>query len=258
MTRAVKIRIDGLTKAYEIRRNEELLVFADLTAEIYAHEFVSVVGPSGCGKTTLISMIAGLVRPSAGRVLLDDREITKPGGELGVVFQQDAILPWRTVRRNVEYGLSLRRVPTAERARTVERYLDLVGLRQFADFYPKELSGGMKKRTALAAVFANDPEVLLMDEPFGSLDYPSKLALQKALLDIWERARKTTIFITHDLEEAIVLSDRVLVLQDGKFARVVDVPFERPRTDELRSSPAFQSLKGELWSYLSAGNRNGA
>lgn len=257
MSKAVKIRIEGLTKAYQTRRNEELLVFADLNAEIYEHEFVSVVGPSGCGKTTLISMIAGLVRPSAGSVLLDDREVTKPGRDRGVVFQQDAILPWRTVRRNVEYGLSLRRVPTAERTTTVDKYLDLVGLRRFADFYPKELSGGMKKRTALAAVFANDPEVLLMDEPFGSLDYPTKLALQQALLDIWDHARKTTIFITHDLEEALVLSDRVFALRDRTFARVVDVPFERPRSDELRSSPEFQSLKRELWGYLSAGSPDG-
>jgi NitT/TauT family transport system ATP-binding protein len=258
MTRAVKVRIEGLTKTYQIRRNEELQVFADLNAEIYEHEFVSVIGPSGCGKTTLISMIAGLVRPSSGQVLLDGRKITKPGRDRGVVFQQDAILPWRTVRGNIEYGLSLRRVPKVERLATVARYLDLVRLRRFADFYPKELSGGMKKRTALAAVFANDPEVLLMDEPFGSLDYPSKVALQKALLDIWEQARKTTIFITHDLEEAIVLSDRIFALRDGTFARVVDVPFDRPRNDELRGSPEFQSLKQDLWDYLSAGSRDGA
>lgn len=248
--RAVKIRLEDLTKQYQTEQQGYLPVFSTLNVDIMDQEFVSIIGPSGCGKTTLLSMIAGLIQPSSGRILVDGQAIKGPGRDRGVVFQQDAIFPWRTVQDNIEYGLELRGVSKSERRRAVEQFISLVNLDRFVNFYPKELSGGMKKRVALAAVFANDPEVLLMDEPFGSLDYPSKLELQHALLGIWERATKTTVFITHDLEEAIFLSDRVLAMADHSFAHTVQVPFSRPRSDELRTAAEFQDLKRDLWRYL--------
>lgn len=248
--RRTKIRLEGLTKAYQTEQGDTLEVLRGVDGEIYDQEFVSLIGPSGCGKTTLLNLIAGLISPSGGRILLDGKPVAGPGRDRGVVFQQDAILPWRTVTRNVEYGLELRGEDRTRRREVALGFLRVVGLEQFADFYPKELSGGMKKRVALAAVFANNPEVLLMDEPFGSLDYPTKLALQRELLTIWDREKKTTVFVTHDLEEALFLSDRVMALARGVIESVVEVPFPRPRTDELRVSLEFQEMKKLLWKYL--------
>ncbi len=248
--RRTKIRLEGLIKAYQTEQGERIEVLRGVEGEIYEQEFVSLIGPSGCGKTTLLNLVAGLIPPTGGRILLDDTPITGPGRDRGVVFQQDAILPWRTVIRNVEYGLELRGEDRARRRDVALRFLRVVGLEKFADFYPKELSGGMKKRVALAAVFANNPEVLLMDEPFGSLDYPTKLALQRELLAIWEREKKTTVFVTHDLEEALFLSDRVIALAQGVIESIVEIPFPRPRTDELRVSSEFQEMKKLLWKYL--------
>lgn len=248
--RRTKIRLEGLTKAYQTEQGETLEVLRGVAGDIYDQEFVSLIGPSGCGKTTLLNLIAGLIPPSAGRVLLDGKPVTGPGRDRGVVFQQDAILPWRTVIRNVEYGLELSGEEKARRRQVALSFVRVVGLEKFADFYPKELSGGMKKRVALASVFANNPEVLLMDEPFGSLDYPTKLALQRELLAIWDREKKTTVFVTHDLEEALFLSDRVIALAQGVIESVVEIPFPRPRTDELRVSPEFQDMKKLLWKYL--------
>ena len=249
-TERVKIRIEGLSKTFLTEQGRRLDVLRGVTAEIYAHEFVALIGPSGSGKTTLLNLVAGLTLPSAGQIFVDDRAVLGPGRERGVVFQQDAILPWRSVIRNVEYGLELRGESRATRRQVAERFLRVVGLERFSDFYPKELSGGMKKRVALAAVFANSPEVLLMDEPFGSLDYPTKLTLQRELLRIWEGERKTTLFVTHDLEEALFLADRVFALNEGTIESIVDVPFPRPRLDELRVAPEFQDMKRKLWKYL--------
>jgi NitT/TauT family transport system ATP-binding protein len=249
-TERVKIRIDGLSKTFLTEQGRRLDVLRGVSAEIYAHEFVSLIGPSGSGKTTLLNLVAGLTLPSAGQIFVDGHAVLGPGRERGVVFQQDAILPWRSVIRNVEYGLELRGESRATRRQVAERFLRVVGLERFADFYPKELSGGMKKRVALAAVFANSPEVLLMDEPFGSLDYPTKLTLQRELLRIWEGERKTTLFVTHDLEEALFLADRVFALNEGTIESIVEVPFPRPRLDELRVAPEFQDMKRKLWKYL--------
>lgn len=248
--RRSKIRLEGVRKTYQTEQGTPLEVLREVDGEIYDQEFVSLIGPSGCGKTTLLNLIAGLTPQSAGRILLDGKPITGPGRDRGVVFQQDAILPWRTVLRNVEYGLELRGEDPARRREVALSFLRMVGLEKFSDFYPKELSGGMKKRVALAAVFANNPEVLLMDEPFGSLDYPTKLSLQRELMTIWEREKKTTVFVTHDLEEALVLSDRVLALAQGTIESIFEIPFPRPRTDELRVSTEFQEMKKLLWKYL--------
>ena len=252
--RPVKIQVEGLTKSFRTERGDHLKVLRGVTVDVYEREFVSLIGPSGSGKTTLLNLIAGLALPSTGRILVDGRPVTGPGRDRGVVFQQDAILPWRSVLRNVEYGLELRGEPRAARREVARRFTRLVGLERFEHFYPKELSGGMKKRVALAAVFANNPDVLLMDEPFGSLNYPSKLALQRELLHVWDTERKTTLFVTHDLEEALFLSDRVFALHQATIDTIVSVPLPRPRADELRTTAEFQELKRRLWRYLGAGD----
>jgi NitT/TauT family transport system ATP-binding protein len=248
--RRPKIVVEGLRKEYARRGRHVHTVFESLNLTVWENEFISIVGPSGCGKTTLLNMLAGLTPPTGGRILENDRPITGPGRERGVIFQQDAIFMWRTVRKNVSYGLETQKVPRAERQTRVDHYLRLVGLENFADFYPKELSGGMKKRVAIATVLANQPDVLLMDEPFGSLDYPSKIALQEEVLRIWEAERTTTVFVTHDIEEALYLSDRVIVLVAGRLAEELQVSFPRPRTPELRASAEMLQMKERLWKYM--------
>jgi NitT/TauT family transport system ATP-binding protein len=166
------------------------------------------------------------------------------------VFQQDAVFLWRKVRKNIEFGLEVRGMPRSQRKAISDHYLNLVQLENFADFYPKELSGGMKKRVAIAMVLANQPEVLLADEPFGSLDYPTKVGLQHILLNILAEEKRTTLFVTHDIEEALFLSDTIVVLLDGRIAETVQIPFARPRRDSLRGDGEFQRLKMELWRYL--------
>ncbi|MHB1131630.1 MAG: ABC transporter ATP-binding protein [Chloroflexota bacterium] len=245
-----KIRLNSVAKSYHTERRETLSVLKGITASFAPGEFVSIIGPSGGGKTTLLFLIAGLLPVTAGEIFVDEKPISGPGRDRGMVFQQDAILMWRTVRANVEYGLELRGTPRAQRQRVSSQYLQMVGLQEFADFYPKELSGGMKKRVQLATVFANNPEVLLMDEPFGSLDYPTKIELQGQLQQLWLRENKTALFVTHDLEEALFLSDRILALVDGEIARDYRVPLPRPRGDEMRVSTELQAAKRDLWEFL--------
>jgi NitT/TauT family transport system ATP-binding protein len=245
-----KIVIEKITKTYVTATGENLPVLRGIDLDIYDKEFISIIGPSGCGKTTLLLIISGLIPKQGGRVLLDGVEVTAPGRDRGVVFQQDAIFLWRKVIENVEYGLEIGGMDRKERRERGRKFLRLVGLEKFEKYYPKELSGGMKKKVALAMVFANDPEVYLMDEPFGSLDYPTKVGLQKELLRIWREEQKTTIFITHDLEEALFLSDRICVLTQGKVEEILEVPFPRPREDNIRTSGEFQSMKAKLWKYL--------
>ncbi|MEA2515216.1 MAG: sulfonate transport system ATP-binding protein [Thermomicrobiales bacterium] len=250
-TAEVKIELADVRKTFTTEGHGTLDVLKGVTAEILDKEFVALIGPSGCGKSTLLNIVAGLLAPTSGRVLLDGQEVRGPGAERGMVFQQDAILMWRKVLGNVEYGLELRGVPKEERRRIAMEYIRLVGLEQFTDFFPKELSGGMRKRCQIAAVFANNPEVLLMDEPFGSLDYPTKVTLQEEVLKIWAREQKTTLFVTHDVEEALFLADRVFVVQQGRIATIVPVPFARPRQAGIRALPEFRDLLVELWAYLS-------
>jgi NitT/TauT family transport system ATP-binding protein len=242
-----KIVLRGVDKRFERRRKDPLRVLDSVDLSIPEHGFVSIIGPSGSGKSTLLFLIAGLDEPSAGEILVDDQPIRGPGRDRGVVFQEDAIFPWRTVQRNVGYGLSLRGMPKAEREERVRHYIDLVKLTGFEDLYPRQLSGGMKKRVAIAEVLANEPEVLLLDEPFGALDYVTKLSLQEELERIWRRSRPTTVLVTHDIEEALFLSDRVIVLRDATLQLDLIVPFERPRRHELRNDVRFNELKERLW-----------
>ena len=222
------IALQNLQKSFATPDGGQLQVLRGIDAEIEDEEFVVLIGASGCGKSTLLNIVAGLDEPTTGAVLLDGRSVTGPGRDRGMVVQHDAILMWRSVLRNVEYGLELRGLPKAERRRIAEDHLRLVGLERFADFFPKDLSGGMRKRVQIAAVFANSPEVLLMDEPFGSLDYVTKVTLQQKLLRIWTQQRKTTLFVTHDIEEPTFLADRIFVLRAGLIESVIQVPFERP------------------------------
>jgi NitT/TauT family transport system ATP-binding protein len=245
-----RIRLRGVRKVMKTERGTEIVALAGIDLDVADGEFIAVIGPSGCGKTTLLNQIAGLAAPTSGEILLGDRTISGPGRDRGVVFQGDAIFYWRTVRRNVEYGLEVQGMPAAERHRRADHYLAMVGLTDYADLYPKELSGGMRKRCQIAAVLANNPEVLLMDEPFGALDYPTKCQLQEEVLKILAEQPKSTIFVTHDIEEALFLADRVVAMERGAIRRIVKVPFSRPRSNALRIHPEFTALKGQLWELL--------
>lgn len=246
------IVFDSVAKSFAGRGRKTVgrQVLDQLSFQIDKGEFVSIIGPSGCGKTTALNLLAGLDVLSDGAIRVDGQEVRGPNAQRGMVFQQDAIFPWRTVAKNVEYGLEMAGVPRSVRKERSEHYLELVGLKDFRHYYPKQLSGGMKKRVAIAAVLANKPGVLLMDEPFGALDYPTRIRLQDQLLSIWDRDQVTTVFVTHDIEEALYLSDRILVLADGGLAENYLVPFDRPRDLDLRTSPKMQEAKAQLWKYL--------
>ncbi|QHC23698.1 ABC transporter ATP-binding protein [Streptomyces sp. GS7] len=220
---------------------------------IGAGEFVVVVGPSGCGKSTLLDLLGGLARPSAGRILLDGEPVTGPGLDRGIVFQQYALLPWRTALGNVEFGLEATGVPRRERVARAREYLELVGLSGFENRHPHELSGGMRQRVALARSLAYAPDVLLMDEPFAALDAQTRESLQDELLRIWQRTGKTVVFITHGIEEAVYLGQRVAVMtsRPGRIKHVVPIGFDsRTETDDLRSSPEFARYRHEIWTLL--------
>jgi len=221
--------IRGVSKVYGGTSPTETLTNIDLTIE--DGEFLSILGPSGCGKSTLLEILAGLQLPSSGEVFIGDKKLQGPGIERGVVFQDPSLYPWRTVSKNVELGLELRGTTKAGRKAAAQKYLDLVGLTGFENKYPHHLSGGMKQRAGLARALANSPEVLLMDEPFGAVDHLTRLQLQDDLLDIWEAEKKTVVFVTHDVSEAVFLGDRVVLLspRPGRISRIFQVPQKRPR-----------------------------
>lgn len=207
--RSVKLSIRDVKKVYNSRQGD-VLALSGVNLDIEENEFICVIGPSGCGKSTLLNIIAGLLEPTSGQVLVDGQEVHGTGTDRGVVFQQYALFPWLTVRKNVEFGLKLKNMPRAEIDATVDKYLKIVELEKFADSYPKELSGGMKQRVAIARAYAMNPKILLMDEPFGALDAQTRTQLQQELLETWEKEHKTCFFVTHDIEEAIVLATRVV------------------------------------------------
>jgi NitT/TauT family transport system ATP-binding protein len=227
-----------------------LRVVDDVSFSVRNGEFVSLIGPSGCGKTTMMNIVAGFVAPSKGRVLLDGRPIAGPGPERGVIFQEYGVFPWLTVEQNIEFGLKLRanRADAAERARVRRRYMELMGLADFADAYPKTLSGGMRQRLAIARAYAVRPEFLLMDEPFGALDAQTRSNMQNLLLDVLQQEGKTVMLITHSVEEAIYLSSRIIVVtaRPARIRRIIDVPFPYPRDESLHESPAFGELRSEV------------
>lgn len=259
-TGAVKIRIEHLRFSYPDKQAGWVDVIDDLNLAVYDHEFLAVVGASGCGKTTLLNIIAGLLPPTDGKVLLNDREITGPGLDRTVVFQDDAVFPWYTVRGNVEYGLKIARTGREERERRVAHSLKLVGLTGSESLYPRQLSGGMRKRVDVARAITTRPEVLMMDEPFAALDVMTKESLQEQFLEIWNETRMTVVFVTHDLEEALFMADRVVVMAShpGRIARTVDVPFARPRSKDLKTTPEFQAMRRELGYVLDTNRKKSA
>ena len=225
-----RVRVEGIGKRFE-GTNGPVQALEGVTFDVADGEFVCIVGPSGCGKTTLFRIIAGLEPATTGRVVLDGDRVDGPSTDLGLVFQEYHLFPWRTVAGNVGFGLERDGVATTERERRVRELLELVGLDGFADAYPRDLSGGMKQRVALARALAVDPGLLLMDEPFGAVDAQTKKLLQDELLDIWRETGKTILFVTHDVEEAVKLADRVVVMakEPGRLREVIDVDVERPR-----------------------------
>jgi ABC-type nitrate/sulfonate/bicarbonate transport system ATPase subunit len=243
-----RIEIRGVGKRFASGEGGLVLDGVDLT--IGDNEFVTLVGRSGCGKTTLLNVVAGLVAPSAGEVRVDGRPVTGPGGGKGMVFQQHALFPWLTAVQNIEFGCKSRGVPPAERRAIAAQLIELVGLRGSEAKYPIELSGGMQQRVAIARALALDPEILLMDEPFGALDELTRIEMQDELLRVWSTRKKTVVFVTHSIWEALVLSDRVVVLggRPGRIRRELAVEVDRPRQ---RTDPRLIGLYDEIWKSLS-------
>jgi NitT/TauT family transport system ATP-binding protein len=246
--------VENVSHVFERVKQADLTVLDGISLSIEQDSFVSLVGPSGCGKSTLLRMMAGLETPASGRILLDGRAVDGPNPRTGMVFQQDAVFPWMTVQKNVEYGPRSRGLPRAECARIAAQWIGLVGLDGFASSYSRELSGGMRKRVDLARTYANNPRVLLMDEPFGALDSQTRETMQDELLRIWESERKTVVFVTHDLEEAIYLSDRVIVMspRPGRIVANEAVTLRRPRPADVRVTDDFVAARRRLWRMLSS------
>ena len=247
----IKVSIQGIEKKYNTRKGE-VVALNGVNFDIKENEFICVIGPSGCGKSTLLNIIAGLLEPTAGQILVDGKPIQGTGIDRGVVFQQYALFPWLTVKKNVEFGLKLKGLSKDECDSIAMKYLKMVELEKFADSYPKELSGGMKQRVAIARAYAMNPEVLLMDEPFGALDAQTRTQLQTELLKAWQEENKTCFFVTHDIEEAIVLATRVVIMsaRPGRIKEVVDIDIPYPRDQETKMSERFIELKNHIWGQV--------
>jgi NitT/TauT family transport system ATP-binding protein len=227
----------------------EIEVLRDICLGIRESEIVSILGPSGCGKSTVLNLIAGFLRPTRGSITVDDRRVKGPGPDRGLVFQDYALFRWLTVRGNVEFGPRMRGVPVTRRREIADQFLRMVGLTGFADRYPYELSGGMKQRVAIARVFANESDVLLMDEPFASLDAQTREIMQEELVQLWLRTRRTIVFVTHSVEEALFVSSRIVVMsaRPASIKRLIDVDLPAQRFDyHIRTSPRFTELRGEV------------
>lgn len=247
----VKVDIKNVKKMFNTR-NGEVVALNGVNLQIAENEFVCVVGPSGCGKSTLLNIIAGLDHPSSGEVTVNDELVKEPGPERGVIFQQYALFPWLTVKQNVEFGLKLKKYSKEKCEQEALKYIDMVGLSDFLHAYPKELSGGMKQRVAIARGYAINPEVLLMDEPFGALDAQTRTQLQSELLHTWETEKKTCFFITHDVEEAVILAQRVVIMsaRPGRIKNIVNIDIPYPRTQETKMTERFNELKNEIWAQV--------
>lgn len=253
-----KIEFEHVSKQFTVRDNlkvggtEQFTALDNVSFSVKTGEFLAVVGPSGCGKSTLLDLLAGLTVPSSGRILLDGKPITGPGMDRGVVFQQYALFPWRTALENVEFGLELRGLKAKERREVARSFLDLVGLSGFENRHPHELSGGMKQRVAIARSLAYDPDVLLMDEPFAALDQQTREILQGELVRIWQTSKKTIIFITHGIDEAVCLGERVAVMtsRPGRIKTIIDIPESLKYGEDMRSRPEYGAVRHEVWSLL--------
>jgi len=246
-----KLLVQHVSKMYTSgREGREVEALAGIDLEVNEGEFFSLIGPSGCGKSTLLYIIGGFIPPSGGKILVDGKEVTAPGVDRGIVFQEFALFPWKTVIQNILYGLEQRKIQREERLAIAHRYIEITGLRGMENLYPKELSGGMKQRVAIARTLAYNPDILLMDEPFGSLDAQTRVFMQDELLRIWDETQKTVLFVTHSIEEAVHLSDRVGVFshRPGKIKEIlpIDIPRPRIREEEL-SRKQYIKLINYLW-----------
>ncbi len=244
-----KLEVKNISKSYPIKGSQRLTVLEDINIEIFPREFTCLVGSSGCGKSTLLNIIAGLLPPSSGEVLVDGCSVTgKPGSDRGMVFQSYTLYPWLTVAQNVAFGLQFQSLTRAEKRDRVHYFLDVVGLLNFAHSYPQHLSGGMKQRVAIARALANQPAVLLMDEPFGALDAQTKEQMQEFLLELWEQTHVTVLMITHDIEEAIYLSQRIYVLSSrpGRVRSELTIPLPEQRELDIKLSPDFLEIKRKV------------
>lgn len=242
----LKLEVRSLSKTFQ--QKKPLVVLENINLSLHAGELVCIAGASGCGKSTLLNIIAGLLPPTSGQVLVDGDPVPGPGPDRGMVFQSYTLYPWLCVADNIAFGLKLRRLAHAEITQRVAYYLDVVGLTRFAKAYPKQLSGGMKQRVAIARALANEPEVLLMDEPFGALDAQTKEQMQQFLLELWQQTQTTILLITHDLEEAVFLAQRIYVMaaHPGRITREFKVPLPDRRSLDLKLDPAFTQIKRDL------------
>jgi NitT/TauT family transport system ATP-binding protein len=255
---ADKIGLDRLNRSYYVRDREsgkkvKFQALKDFTLSIRDGEFITIVGPSGCGKSTLLDILAGLAKADSGRLTIDGQTVNGPALDRGFVMQSYALFPWRTIRKNVEFGLELKNIPRKERKAVSDEFLELVGLAGFADRYPHELSGGMKQRIAIARALAYDPKILLMDEPFAAVDAQTREKLQDELIDIWAQTGKTIVFVTHSIEEAVLLADRVVVMTDtpGTVKEVIPVGLPRPRANTQGArGEEYHSIVNRVWRLL--------
>ncbi|HWU85240.1 MAG TPA: ABC transporter ATP-binding protein [Rhodocyclaceae bacterium] len=241
------IAIRDITVSYT-QGSEAFNALSDISLDVQPGEFVSIVGPSGCGKSTLLNIVAGFLKPTRGVALIDGETISGPGADRGVVFQQYSLFPWLSVRKNVEFGLKMRGVSRSQRESQARTLLGLAGLLDFENHYPDQLSGGMKQRVGIVRALATSPQVMLMDEPFGALDAQTRVVMQEILTNMWQQLQLSVLFITHDIEESIFLSDKVYVMtaRPGRIKAEIPVPLPRPRTPEMASSPEFLALYGKL------------
>ena len=257
--RPILLKVDSLKKKFQDREGE-IVALGNISFSVHQREFICVIGPSGCGKSTLIRMIAGLEKQTSGSILLDSKPIDSPSSDRGMVFQNYTLFPWLTIKKNIMFGLIMSKTDRQEANTKAMDWLELVGLSEFSDLYPHQLSGGMKQRVAIARALATRPRILLMDEPFGALDAQTRAQMQSYLLQIWESIDITIIFITHDLEEAIYLADRIFVLgsSSNQLQEIVEIPVSRPRKPDQFLSSEFLSTKKHLEDLINPEKRSTA
>ncbi len=249
---AARLRVDNVSLRYQSPKGDTFTALDRVSFEVPDRQFAVIVGPSGCGKSSLLYLTAGLNEPTEGDIYVGGQKVEGPGADRGMVFQGYTLFPWLTVRQNIEFGLKRRGLPQDEIRTIVEFYLGEVGLAKFAEHYPKQLSGGMMQRVAIARALANDPQILLMDEPFGALDSQTRLQMQQLLLQVWGNSKKTVVFVTHDIDEAILLADRIYVMgaRPGRIKEILDVPIERPRSLDVVMEPEFIRMKRHILGLL--------
>jgi NitT/TauT family transport system ATP-binding protein len=246
------VELRGISKSFA-HKGEERLVLKDIHLDVLRGEFCAIVGPSGCGKSSILRIVDGLIEPDAGQVLVNGRPVTKPTDDVGLVFQQFNLLPWKTVLGNVLFGLSNLGLSKADQQERARHWLSVVGLDGFEHYHPRQLSGGMQQRVSLARTMARDPALVLMDEPFGALDALTRTYLQREVISLWQEGERTGVLVTHDIDEALLLADRVWIMSSGpgEICEVVTVPFEHPRDETTQLSPEYAELRHRIWSRLS-------